>query len=182
MLKSELFCSTNLNADLFFFAFSRSRKAVEEVAKQTFILTLFDRAVDLAPFCMHANSDDVPLYPICREWIRGERTDEELAVLRETDDFDVDAPGNIHRLPNPKPWSSNLKGSPRIPKSSIKPMIHPEDIDDGVGSLEGSDSSTLLADNLKKWRKIKQDWSATSAANEQRYKHSCDVLKSMYEK
>jgi hypothetical protein len=162
----------------------KSRKADDNLVKPSFILTLFDRPVDLAPFCVGATTEDLPLYPICREWIRGDRPEDEFAQLRACDETESDkAPGNIHRLPNPLPQTEAEKNrDTRIPQNLVKPVINTDDLDNAINSFECEDMTNLLTDNLNKWKNIRQDWAIASMQNEQRYKHSCDVLKSMYEK
>lgn len=164
---------------------SSRRKAArdEQQQKQTCITRLFDRAVDLAPFCTGNTSDEVSLYPICREWIRNERPDDDLTSRLNADEVDDDRViGAIYRLPNPAPVTAAEKAgrNPRVPKNTVRPTIDKELLDGAINSVDNV--SQLLSQNVARWRTIRQDWHQASRENELRFKHSCDVLKSMYEK
>lgn len=43
--------------------------------KRTYILKLFDRTVDLAPYTAPTTDNLGPLYPICRSWLQDQKTD-----------------------------------------------------------------------------------------------------------
>lgn len=147
------------------------------------VLKLFDRSVDLGKFITGSGNGDIPLYPICREWMRNGRESTELSHLTEQKDNDK-MPG-IHRLPNPIPLSADQLSrglDPRIPANTSKPDTSAEEIDSAINSIDAEDVPQLLQRSLQRWRQVRVDWKDAGRENELRYKHSCDVLKSMFEK
>ena len=152
-------------------------------AKQAaLVLKLFDRSVDLGKFIAGSGTGDIPLYPICREWMRNGREATELSHLTEQKD---DKTPGIHRLPNPIPLSAEQRTrglDPRIPENITKPQTSEEEMDAAINSVEAEDVPQLLQRSLQRWRQIRTDWKDAGRENELRYKHSCDVLKSMFEK
>jgi len=165
---------------------SPSRKGQETSAPQkqtSLVLKLFDRSVDLAKF-INGNRDDIPLYPVCRDWIRnGRNMIAELAQLSV--DPNADDKKGIHFLPKPLPLTQEQKKSglnPRIPKNTIKPTPSTDEIDCQINAFEDQDREALLTLSTSRWKQIRTDWKIAARENELRYKHSCDVLRSMYEK
>lgn len=61
-------------------------------------------------------------------------------------------------------------------------MVNVYEIDEAVNSYPDENLSELLCTNIAKWRTVRNHWRQAALENEQRYKHSCDVLKAMYEK
>jgi len=109
-----------------------------------FALKLFDRTVDLTQFSSASSGDDVPLYPVCRAWIRNSKEPvafpweaqrernrtNEITIKREildSDESDSDMecipdiqPTGISRLPEPRKRPKDSEGKEidlRIPKS-----------------------------------------------------------------
>ncbi|XP_054163165.1 protein lin-37 homolog [Oppia nitens] len=163
----------------------------------TFVLKLFDRSVDLAQFSHNNAREDAPLYPVCRAWIRNntqlpnlyespepeEYTDEDLEPSGGPID---EKPSGIYHLPKPLPRpvdESGIEIDLRIPES-VRNYKKPEisQADTAINSLVTDNFSTLLAKNMTHWKKVRQEWQQSSLDNELRYKHSCDVLKAMFEK
>lgn len=150
------------------------------------LLKLCDRSVDLGKFIAGVRDEDIPLYPICREWMRNGREATELSHLSESR-LDTDKKPGIQRLPNPIPLSAEQRArglDPRIPKNVTKPTTTADQIDSEINSvgMEGADVSQLLQQSVQRWRRIRADWRQAGRENELRYKHSCDVLKSMFDK
>uniref|UniRef100_UPI00398ED926 protein lin-37 homolog n=1 Tax=Pristiophorus japonicus TaxID=55135 RepID=UPI00398ED926 len=151
-------------------------------------MKLFDRSVDLAQF-----SENTPLYPICRAWMRnnptlreGARTpspqpppaleDEEVAEVMNGKCHD------IYRLPQPIPCPLNTGGQPvstRIP-SPLPPSEKPLDIN--MCHTAGSGVATLLYNHMDRWKKIRQRWKESSHRNQHRYTDSMRILKEMFER
>lgn len=149
------------------------------------LLKLCDRSVDLGKFIAGVRDEDIPLYPICREWMRNGREPTELSHL--LDQKETDKKPGIHRLPNPIPLSAEQLSrglDPRIPENVTKPQTTMEQIDAAINSVgsEEQDVSDLMDQSIRRWRKIRSDWREAGRRNELRYKHSCDVLKSMFDK
>ncbi|CAG2169140.1 unnamed protein product [Oppiella nova] len=168
-------------------------------AKQSsFVLKLFDRSVDLAQFSHSTARDDAPLYPVCRSWIRNNtqlpNLYESPAALEDyhnNDDLETsggpidEKPSGIYHLPKPLPKPKDELGNEidlRIPESVRNYQRRESQADVLINSLEGDNFSALLARNVSHWKQVRQDWHQSSIENELRYKHSCDVLKAMFDK
>jgi hypothetical protein len=169
----------------------KSRKRMREdgfMKTSSFILKLFDRSVDVAQFSINATSEDVPLYPVCRAWIRNQAQPPYVGETQAMDpeDHTVDEkPVGIYHLPAPQARPKDDNGQDidtRLPKSLRKPQTKPLDIDQNINSLQEEPYHNLLHDNVIRWRAVRQDWRQASQDNEARYRHSCDVLRSMYER
>lgn len=146
------------------------------------VLKLFDRAVDLAKFC-NLSRREVPLYPVCREWILNQREHVSLVGSGESGPNEKGV-GFLHRLPEPLPTPEvyiENELSPRIPLGIVKPTIRKEDVDDKIMSCNMS-RDELLNNNMKRWKSTRNEWREAGMKNDARYSHSCAVLKSMYEK
>ena len=160
-------------------------------AKQTaLVIKLFDRSVDCGKFIAGVGDEDIPLYPICREWMRNGREQSFDSPLLGTDSSKDplavsagDKKQGIQRLPNPIPLSDEMRNrglDPRIPKSVSKPQTSKSEIDAAINSEDSIPD--LLQQSLSRWRQIRSEWREAGRENELRYKHSCDVLKSMFDK
>lgn len=171
---------------IFLFLFPRSRKSGGEDGQSkapALVLKLFDRAVDLAKFCKSSRGE-VPLYPVCREWIRNQQGGSTgILVEGEEGIQNEKGIGFLHRLPEPLPIAHAYienELSPRIPLSIVKPTIRKEDVDDAMnGNMTAEE---LMNENMKRWKGTREEWREAGKRNDSRYKHSCDVLRSMYEK
>ncbi|GFY52303.1 protein lin-37 homolog [Trichonephila inaurata madagascariensis] len=146
-------------------------------------MKLFDRAVDLTPF-----NDQTPLYPICRAWINNQElyksaqhikeepvsgetpaVEEPEKEKEENDDF-------VRQLPPPSP----LKGKDlRIPS----PIPQPEE-EFVICSDEQTAVSkeTLMSKHLQRWKAVRRKWKHAAKVNEDRYRESAAVLKSIFDK
>ena len=150
----------------------------------------------MAQFSYSTAREDAPLYPVCRSWIRNNT---QLPNLYEppaledhyNDDLDgsggpVDEkPSGIYHLPKPLPKPKDKSGNEidlRIPDSVRNYQKPKSQADVGINSLVDDSFSSLLARNVSHWKQVRQEWHNSSMRNELRYKHSCDVLKSMFEK
>ena len=145
------------------------------------VLKLFDRAVDLAKFC-NMNRREVPLYPVCREWIRNQQDATALLAPEESGQNEKGI-GLLHRLPEPLPIPDVFvenELSPRIPLGIVKPTISKEAVDDVIdGNMSHGE---LMSSNMQRWKSTRSEWREAGKKNDSRYNHSCAVLKSMYEK
>lgn len=173
----------------------RKRKGLSD--KQSFIMKLFDRSVDLAPF-----DDATSLYPICRAWIQntpsqlvtGKHKKKKAAIAEKADedndaDYDIDEVLNtlnsseeieLNKLPKPKPL---LEPNDRIPspisveKSTLDDFINR---DQDKESLPTRDS--LLSEHREKWVAVRKSWHEAERKNEERYKDSRLILDAIYNK
>ncbi|XP_053308106.1 protein lin-37 homolog [Spea bombifrons] len=145
----------------------------------TFIIRLFDRSVDLAQF-----SEDTPLYPVCRAWLRNTPTAraaerpqtppaEEIEGVNGNDE-------NVYRLPPPLPCPVTDGGEPvnlRIPLH-----LPTEEEPLNLNNETTPSMSSLISKNMDRWKKIRQRWKDSSYRNQQRYAQSMKILKEMYER
>lgn len=146
------------------------------------MLKLFDRAVDLAKFC-NLTRREVPLYPVCREWIHNQQEPVSLVGSGDSGQNEKGI-GFLHRLPEPHPIPDvyiENELSPRIPLGIMKPTIRKEEVDDKIINSTMSHSE-LMNDNMKRWKLTRNEWREAGKKNDLRYSHGCAVLKSMYEK
>ncbi|KAG9482827.1 protein lin-37 homolog [Eleutherodactylus coqui] len=148
----------------------------------TFVIRLFDRSVDLAQF-----SEETPLYPVCRAWLRnspGSKAPEPPPTPPPSEEGDVvnGSSQNIYHLPPPSVSPATETGEPinlRIP-----PTLPREDepLNISAPSEMTPSMSTLINQNMNRWKKIRQRWKDASYRNQQRYAQSMNVLKEMYER
>ncbi|XP_063798261.1 protein lin-37 homolog [Pseudophryne corroboree] len=148
----------------------------------TFVIRLFDRSVDLAQF-----SEDTPLYPVCRSWLRnapGAKVAERPPTPPPSEEGEVvnGSSQNLHHLPPPVPGLSTEAGEPvnlRIP-SPLPRDDEPLNINAPADMLPSM--SSLIYQNMDRWKKIRQRWKDASYRNQQRYAQSIKILKEIYER
>lgn len=148
----------------------------------TFVIRLFDRSVDLAQF-----SEDTTLYPVCRAWLRnspGTKAPEPPPTPPPSEEGDVvnGSSQNIYHLPPPSSCPVTEAGDPvnlRIP-SPLPREEEPLNIDAPAEMTPSM--STLIYQNMTRWKKIRQRWKDASYRNQQRYAQSMKILKEMYER
>ncbi|KAM4651736.1 protein lin-37 homolog isoform 1-T3 [Discoglossus pictus] len=147
----------------------------------TFIIRLFERSVDLAQF-----SEDTPLYPVCRAWLRNTpaaKVAERPQTPPPPEEGEVN--GNtqdLYRLPPPLPCPVTDGGEPinlRIP-SPLPRDEEPLDLNAPPELIPSM--SNLIYQNMDRWKKIRQRWKDASYRNQQRYAQSMKILKEMYER
>lgn len=152
-------------------------------SRNSFVMKLFDRSVDLASFRPNA-----PLYPVCRAWMSNSPTAKmprrDLSPSPEPlPDSDVSENGLIYRLPSPgktcSEMTEELSRDPRIPS----PVPQPEEtLDIHADSSQAPSKETLLNGHLQRWRVIRNKWKDASQLNQSRYSESYTILKAMYER
>ncbi|XP_035142310.1 protein lin-37 homolog isoform X3 [Callithrix jacchus] len=156
------------------------------LAKDTYVIKLFDRSVDLAQF-----SENTPLYPICRAWMRNSPSvrerecspssplpplpeDEEGSEVTNSKNRDVyklppptppGPPGDACRSRIPSPLQPEMQGTPDDEPSEPEPS-----------------PSTLIYRNMQRWKRIRQRWKEASHRNQLRYSESMKILREMYER
>nr|XP_020024201.1 protein lin-37 homolog isoform X3 [Castor canadensis] len=152
----------------------------------TYVIKLFDRSVDLAQF-----SENTPLYPICRAWMRNspsmrerERSpgsplpplpeDEEGSEVTNSKSQDVyklppptapGPPGDACRSRIPSPLQPETRGTQEDEPSEPEPSL-----------------STLIFRNMQRWKRIRQRWKEASHRNQLRYSESMKILREMYDR
>ncbi|KAL0610200.1 Protein lin-37-like protein [Plecturocebus cupreus] len=152
----------------------------------TYVIKLFDRSVDLAQF-----SENTPLYPICRAWMRNSPSvrerecspssplpplpeDEEGSEVTNSKNRDVyklppptppGPPGDACRSRIPSPLQPEMQGTPDDESSEPEPS-----------------PSTLIYRNMQRWKRIRQRWKEASHRNQLRYSESMKILREMYER
>lgn len=160
----------------------RKRRRKEEVAGRntnSYVMKLFDRAVDLAPF-----TEQDPLYPICRAWINNQSSHHLTASKKEAakDNPEEDAekiaedpsPDEIHQLPKPKEAKESRIPSP-VPQPVEKFLICSDE-------QEVVSKDLLMANHLQRWKAVRRKWKQAARANEDRYRESGVLLKSIFDK
>ncbi|XP_068633462.1 protein lin-37 homolog [Battus philenor] len=134
-------------------------------ARQSYVLKLFDRSVDLSQF-----SEDSPLYPICRAWIQNQpkanykemgKKKKEPELLEET----VELPGPdgppVSRIPDLTPEQ----------KACNKDKINLNYRDAVPPSRE-----MLMEEHLRRWVGIRNAWLDQASKVEARYAETQRVL------
>uniref|UniRef100_UPI00358E82C5 protein lin-37 homolog isoform X2 n=1 Tax=Myxine glutinosa TaxID=7769 RepID=UPI00358E82C5 len=151
--------------------------------KNAYVRTFFDRSVDLAQF-----SENSPLYPICRAWMRNQpnsRDDLPGCPDAELESSDNEVPellngkcSDVYRLPPPKgPRAAGVQLPPCIPSGILQ-------LDKYLDTkLEETPTKRfLLTSHMEHWKKVRQKWREASQGNQARYVESTQMLKSMFER
>lgn len=165
----------------------KRRRKDESLNKNTnsYIMKLFDRAVDLTPF-----TEQTPLYPICRAWINNQSLFNNSFQVKEEPPNEENDPGEevekssedasseeVRQLPPPKPFPSGR--DLRIPS----PILQPEEpfivCSDEQNTLS---KDLLMSSHLQRWKAVRQKWKQAAKSNEDRYRESGAILKAMFER
>ncbi|XP_017167858.1 protein lin-37 homolog isoform X2 [Mus musculus] len=152
----------------------------------TYVIKLFDRSVDLAQF-----SENTPLYPICRAWMRNSPTvrERERSPGSPLPPLPEDGEGSevinsknrdVYKLPPPTaPGPLGDACRSRIP-SPLQPET--EGTPDDEPSEPEPSPSTLIYRNMQRWKRIRQRWKEASHRNQLRYSESMKILREMYDR
>ncbi|XP_043847043.1 protein lin-37 homolog isoform X2 [Dromiciops gliroides] len=152
----------------------------------TYTIKLFDRSVDLAQF-----SENTPLYPICRAWMRNcpsvrepERSPSPPAPPRPEDEEGTEVSNgksrDVYKLPPPTaPCPPGEAPSPRIP-SPLRPER--QEASEDPPPETAPTMSSLIYRNMERWKRIRQRWKEASHRNQLRYSESMKILREMYER
>uniref|UniRef100_A0A8C4Q698 Lin-37 DREAM MuvB core complex component n=1 Tax=Eptatretus burgeri TaxID=7764 RepID=A0A8C4Q698_EPTBU len=142
----------------------KRRKDAEELLiesaqprKNAYVRTFFDRSVDLAQF-----SENSPLYPICRAWMRNQpnsRDDPPGCPDIELESSDNEVPellngkcSDVYRLPPPKgPLAGGVQLSPCIPSEILQLDKYLDTKLEEVPSKH-----FLLNSHMEHWKKVRQ--------------------------
>ncbi|XP_006765079.1 PREDICTED: protein lin-37 homolog isoform X5 [Myotis davidii] len=162
----------------------------------TYVIKLFDRSVDLAQF-----SENTPLYPICRAWMRNSPTvreherspssplpplpedEEPLGPLEMPADPEFHPHCSLrHRVPLRMRWVCKVClglwdlccGAWAWPPNLASLFTQP--------SEPSPSPSTLIYRNMQRWKRIRQRWKEASHRNQLRYSESMKILREMYER
>ncbi|GIX87304.1 protein lin-37 homolog [Caerostris extrusa] len=162
----------------------RKRRRKDETLNRSvnsYVMKLFDRAVDLTPF-----TEETPLYPICRAWINNQDLYRSAQVFKEepateeppkSDDAEKELDENdeeVHFLPPPSP----LKGKDlRIP--SPIPQT-PEEFVICSDEQNAVSKDVLMSNHLQRWKTVRHKWKQAARLNEERYRESAAILKAVY--
>ncbi|XP_063108682.1 protein lin-37 homolog isoform X1 [Cavia porcellus] len=152
----------------------------------TYVIKLFDRSVDLAQF-----SENTPLYPICRAWMRNSPSVREherspssplppLPEDEEGSEVTNNKSRDVYKLPPPTaPGPPGDACRSRIP-SPLQPETQGTP-DDEPSEPEPS-PSILIYRNMQRWKRIRQRWKEASHRNQLRYSESMKILREMYDR
>jgi len=172
----------------------RKRKSEDksDAFHHTFVMKLFDRSVDLAQFRAEAAAGLVPLYPVCRAWMRNEPGNTRQAPRGRSptpepeegsDGGEEGEGGVVFRLPRPAP-PPTTNASPRLPPPMQGSSAASQELD--TLDLEQADSgpppAVLLSNHLDRWLAVRKAWKQAAHQNEERYQKSLTILKEMFEK
>ncbi|XP_043847044.1 protein lin-37 homolog isoform X3 [Dromiciops gliroides] len=158
----------------------------DPVSADTYTIKLFDRSVDLAQF-----SENTPLYPICRAWMRNcpsvrepERSPSPPAPPRPEDEEGTEVSNgksrDVYKLPPPTaPCPPGEAPSPRIP-SPLRPER--QEASEDPPPETAPTMSSLIYRNMERWKRIRQRWKEASHRNQLRYSESMKILREMYER
>lgn len=167
----------------------RKRRRKDDITTKntnSYILKLYDRSVDLAQF-----SENTPLYPVCRAWIHNQPNNSGTYGNNHSppsssqdlhDDAKDDPKKFIHQLPLP------LK-HPKTEDGVAKDIRIPSPVPRGQEELvicsdeQGAPPKEfLMSKHMERWRAIRQKWKHASMANEERFRESGMILKSIFER
>ncbi|KAG8181723.1 hypothetical protein JTE90_028262 [Oedothorax gibbosus] len=163
----------------------RKRRRRDETLNKnanSYVMKLFDRAVDLTPF-----NEQTPLYPICRAWInnqelykssyqvKDENDAEDTAENTNKDSEETDS-DEVHQLPAPVPLDGRVL---RIPSPVPQPGVEFTVCSDEQNPLS---KDSLMANHLQHWKAVRQKWKQAAKTNEERYHESAAILKSIFER
>lgn len=171
---------------------------------RTCILKIFDRSLDLAQLCTDNTKQDVPLYPICRAWIRGYKSgqsssnnsksptrqqadsnDKERSESPGQDNY-VESADEVKSMPIPKPKKEaieqfqldvdNEEIDLRIPQT-VQKFKPPKNLEQAIDkSISSMNRQECMDLNKKRWKQIRRDWSEARKIHEWRYEDSFKVL------
>ncbi|CAH8520571.1 unnamed protein product [Schistosoma turkestanicum] len=150
----------------------------EETYKESFVIKVFERSVDFGQF-----SENAPLYPMARSWIRN-LNQGDSSSWNDVPNVDDDQE-NSDQLPDchytlPKPsdglTDNDIRIPPPLPSDGQPFLINVENPPKEM-SPEG-----LLEQHIVRWREIRRKWKAACRDNEERYLDSYLILKETYDK
>lgn len=162
-----------------------------------FSVKVFDKTLDLSSYCKMNPNQYIPLYPICRMWARNNcgmpeslRSKRNYPPAPMNDCIDPDGPYSdqpvdVIHLPKPDPLPIDENGEKinlRIPKFIRDYKPKKSVAADHLNSMEHMNAQELLALSLPRWKRIRKEFLKASRENEHRYRHSFELLKSMFEK
>lgn len=175
--------------------------------KRTYILRLFDRTVDLAPFSGENSCEDVPLYPVCRAWVHGRQankegqdknpTKQQIKIEKPISSQSTTQPeqatetqAEVHSLPPPKSKADIIKRyklasndqdiDVRIPQS-VRDFKAPPDVEETIDKfIQTMDHHECMEVNKLRWKKVRQDWSEARKFHESRFEESFKVLQDIF--
>ncbi|XP_026761658.1 protein lin-37 homolog [Galleria mellonella] len=133
--------------------------------RQSYVLKLFDRSVDLSQF-----DEDSPLYPICRAWIANQPK------------ADYSKFGSRFKSPEPNEDSVELPG-PEGPSVSRIPELLPEQRERSGNNINLNyrdgplpSREQLLQSHAARWAAVRQAWLDQAARVEARYETTQQLL------
>ncbi|XP_067933944.1 protein lin-37 homolog [Watersipora subatra] len=138
-----------------------------ERAGNVYVVKLFDRSVDLAPY-----DESSPLYPMCRSWMRNSANEQYIEQPTSHEALS----GGETQFPEPYMATDDEDlYKLRIPEP-IKRNEKPLDI-----YAEPEDAPSLLLNHIAHWKKVRESWRAAAAAYDARFATSHALIKKMYE-
>lgn len=155
---------------------------------KTYIPKLLDRPVDVAR--LHLD-EEPPLYEMSRAWVHG-KINERATSSSPASNYErpTESTTDVHNLEPPKSKEEILKQlgietndcnfDLRIPQS-VREFEPSKDIVDRLDrDISSMDPSDCLEANKRRWRRVKDDWSAARRIHELRYEESFKVLDEIF--
>ncbi|XP_063624385.1 protein lin-37 homolog [Cydia splendana] len=135
--------------------------------RQSYVLKLFDRSVDLSQF-----SEDSPLYPICRAWIANQPKANYKDFGKKPDE---PPPEDSIELPGPEGPSVS-----RIPELIPEQKQRDKDnINLDYEEAPPPPPSALLAAHVARWGCVRRAWLEQAQRHEARYEATQQLLNSL---
>ncbi|KAJ0176393.1 hypothetical protein K1T71_007572 [Dendrolimus kikuchii] len=136
------------------------------VQRQSYVLKLFDRSVDLSQF-----DEDTPLYPICRAWIANQPRADYSAFGKKHMEPEINLSGSIVELPGP-----DGPPVPRIPELLPEQLNVSKDIINQMHQTPPPSKEQLLQGHMRRWLAVRQAWLDQGYRVEDRYDSTQDCL------
>ncbi|CAB3227324.1 unnamed protein product [Arctia plantaginis] len=140
----------------------RSRRRSPQ--RQSYVLKLFDRSVDLSQF-----SESSPLYPICRAWIANQPKANYSDFGKEEAE-----PENAESVELPGPDGSPVSKIPALLPEQLK--ANKNNINLNYREAPPPSREQLLASHSVRWVAVRQAWLEQAARAEARYSAAQQLL------
>ncbi|KAF9805396.1 hypothetical protein SFRURICE_018287 [Spodoptera frugiperda] len=133
--------------------------------RQSYVLKLFDRSVDLSQF-----SEESPLYPICRAWI----VNQPRANYSELGKKEHSQSSSSENLELPGPEGPHVSKIPPLLPEQLK--ADKNNINLNYREAPPPTKEQLLASHSSRWVAVRQAWLEQAAKVEARYENTQQVL------
>ncbi|XP_075978059.1 myb-interacting protein 40 isoform X2 [Anticarsia gemmatalis] len=143
----------------------RERPRRRSPQRQSYVLKLFDRSVDLSQF-----TESSPLYPICRAWI----ANQPKANYSEFGKSELEPESNIDSVELPGPEGAPVSKIPPLLPEQLK--ANKDNINLNYREAPPPSREQLLASHSVRWVAVRQAWLEQAAKVEARYEGAQQLL------